>query len=116
MLNKTYNLNSDFIIKLHGNFDADTVSIMKDDIDGYSALNTNIIFDLSGVDFIDSSGIGAIVFLYKRMTVKGFTVSVSGLTQQPLELFHMLFLDKTINCFESINAHKESPIQYQVAS
>ena len=64
MLNETYKINNDFIIKLHGDFDADTVRDMKEDIEMYSTLSTNIIFDLEQVVFIDSSGIGAIVFLY----------------------------------------------------
>ena len=115
MLHTTYNLNSDFIISLHGSFDADAVSSMKDEIETYSHLSSNIIFDLEDVQFIDSSGIGAIVYLYKRMVVKEFTVSVSGLTQQPLELFHLLFLDKTINCYENINMCKDTSIQYKVA-
>jgi anti-anti-sigma factor len=116
MLNETYKINNDFIIKLNGNFDADSVKIMKDDIEDYSKLNTNIIFDLEQVRFIDSSGIGAIVYLYKRMVAKGFTVSVSGLTQQPLELFQMLFLDKTINCYQSINEYFETSSNLLVAS
>jgi len=116
MLNETNKLNNDFFIKLHGNFDADTVKDMKDDIEAYSTFNTNIIFDLEQVKFIDSSGIGAIVFLYKRMAAKGFSVCVTGLTQQPLELFQMLFLDKTINCYQSIDTYLETATTFQVAS
>ena len=116
MLNETYKLNNDFIIKLHGDFDADTVKIMKDDIETYSKFSTNIIFDLKDVNFIDSSGIGAIVFLYKRMVTKGFIVCVAGLTQQPLELFQMLFLDKTINCYLNVDSYLETSTNLQVAS
>ncbi|MGL1956924.1 MAG: STAS domain-containing protein [Colwellia sp.] len=116
MLNETYNLNNDFIIKLNGSFDADTVNVMKDDIEKYSKLSTNIVFDLAGVPFIDSSGIGAIVFLYKRMVAKGFSVCVTGLTQQPLELFQMLFLDNTIHCYQSIDSYLETSSYLQVAS
>jgi len=116
MLNETYSLNNDFIIKLHGSFDADTVNIMKDDIEKFSKLSTNIVFDLEDVPFIDSSGIGAIVFLYKRMVAKGYSVCVTGLTQQPLELFQMLFLDSTINCYQSIDCYLETSPNLQVAS
>jgi len=116
MLNETYELNNDFIIKLHGDFDADSVNRMKADIESYSKLSTHIIFDLEQVEFIDSSGIGAIVFLYKRMAAKGFSVSVAGLTEQPLALFQMLFLDKTINCYPSTNCYLETSPNLQVAS
>ena len=116
MLNETYNLNSDFIIKINGNFDADTVNIMKDNIETYSKLSTNIVFDLEHVPFIDSSGIGAIIFLYKRMVAKGYIVCVTGLTKQPLELFQMLFLDKTINCYQNIDCYLDTTPNLQIAS
>lgn len=116
MLNETYKLNKDFIIKLHGDFDADSVKVMKEDIEAYSKFSTNIIFDLGQVNFIDSSGIGAIVFLYKRMVAKGFRVCVTGLTQQPLELFKMLFLDKTIDCYPTIDCYLETSPNLQAVS
>ncbi|MFQ3288748.1 MAG: anti-anti-sigma factor [Alteromonadaceae bacterium] len=116
MLNETYKINNDFIIKIHGNFDADTVKVMKNDIEAYSKFSINIIFDLEQVPFIDSSGIGAIVFLYKRMVTKGFSVSVTGLQQQPQELFQMLFLDKTIDCYQNIDCYSENLTTLQVAS
>jgi len=116
MLNTTYQLNNDFIIELKNNFDASTVSVMKDELETYSALNANIIFDLAQVEFIDSSGIGAIVYLYKRMVAKGYGVYVTGLTQQPAELFQMLFLDKTINCYANIDTYLASATELQVAS
>ncbi|MEW6995824.1 STAS domain-containing protein [Colwelliaceae bacterium MEBiC 14330] len=108
MLSSTYTLNNDFIIQLHGAFDADMVKSMKNELETYSKFNTNIIFDLSKVNFIDSSGIGAIVYLYKRMSKNGFCVCVTGLTKQPLELFQMLFLDQTINCYPDIGSYTDS--------
>ena len=116
MLNKAYQLNNNFIIKLNGHFDADTVQKMKDQIEIYSTFSSNIVFDLEQVNFIDSSGIGAIVFLYKRMATKGFSVYVTGLAQQPLELFQILFLDKTIHCFPNVETYLESTSNLKIAS
>ncbi len=113
MLNETYNLNDDFVIKLHDEFDADAVKAMKSDLEKYSELTNNILIDLKNVSFIDSSGIGAIVFLYKRMVSKGLILSVVGLTKQPLELFQMLLLDKTINCFEDIDSYLTKTLTVQ---
>ena len=116
MLNSTYTLNNDFIIQLHGSFDADTVKNMKNELETYSKFNANIIFDLSNVNFIDSSGIGAIVYLYKRMIATGFSVCVTGLADQPLQLFQMLFLDQTINCYTNIDSYANTVNNLQVAS
>ena len=114
MLNETYNLNNDFVIKLHDDFDAQAVKLIKTELESYSELSRNILIDLNNVAFIDSSGIGAIVFLYKRMVAKGLSVSVIGLSQQPLELFQMLLLDKTINCYENIDCYIAANVTAQV--
>jgi anti-anti-sigma factor len=37
---------------------------------------TNIILDLSAIDFVDSSGLGALVQLVKKATTEGGTVQV----------------------------------------
>jgi len=116
MLNETYKLNNDFVIRVHGNFDANAVKNMKEDLELFSELSTNIIFELTDVSFIDSSGIGAIVFLYKRMIAKGYSLYVVGLSKQPLELFHMLFLDKTLNCYKDINSYLAVSENLKVAS
>lgn len=116
MLKKTYRVNNDFVITLNGQFDADTVNYIKDDIETYSKFSANIVFDLENVIFIDSSGIGAIVFLYKRMAAKGYSVSITGLNEQPLELFQLLFLDKTISCYPNFDCYLESSRNLQVAS
>ncbi|REL36537.1 STAS domain-containing protein [Thalassotalea euphylliae] len=102
MLNEIYNLNNDVVIKLFEDLDADAVKAMKADLASYAELSSDIVIDLKDVDFIDSSGIGAIVFLYKRMVAKGKLVAVVGLNEQPKELFKMLMLDKTIHCFDSL--------------
>ncbi|NMP32098.1 STAS domain-containing protein [Thalassotalea sp. M1531] len=105
MLNETFQLNNDVVIKLFEDLDADAVQTMKGDLEAYSQLSSDLVLDLKDVKFIDSSGIGAIVYLYKRMVAKGKLVSVVGLNEQPKELFAMLMLDKTIRCFKSLEQY-----------
>ncbi len=116
MQNDNYIVNNDFVIKLHDEFDAELVKTMRDELQTMSELTTNIVVDLSDVEFIDSSGIGAIVFLYKRMLAKGFTLSVIGLCTQPSELFKMLMLDKTINCYDNIESYLSKSLPVYAAS
>ena len=56
----------------------------------------DVRLDLTSVNFIDSSGIGAIVFMYKRMSARGRKLTITGLHGQPLELIRFLRIDKTI--------------------
>jgi anti-sigma B factor antagonist len=52
-----------------------------------------VVVDLSELRLIDSSGIGALVSLYKRVRAAGGSVSFTGVTSQPLVIFKLLRLD-----------------------
>jgi anti-sigma B factor antagonist len=54
----------------------------------------NITVDLSNLKLIDSSGLGALVSLYKRACANGGTVSFVGVVDQPLVVFKLLRLDR----------------------
>ena len=60
---------------------------------GYS----DVCLDLTGVCFVDSSGIGALVFLFKRLKAVGRTLELKGVHGQPLDLFKYLRIDKSIH-------------------
>lgn len=53
-----------------------------------------VIVDLAGLDLIDSSGVAAIVGLYKRVRAAGGEVIVTGARDQPLAIFKLLRMDK----------------------
>jgi hypothetical protein len=50
----------------------------------------SVIIDLSGLRVIDSSGVGSIVSLYKRVRAYGGHASVRGAKDQPLAIFKLL--------------------------
>jgi anti-sigma B factor antagonist len=52
--------------------------------------------DVSGLRLIDSSGVGAVVFLYKRAKEHGGVVTVQGLCEQPLAIFKLLRMDRVL--------------------
>ena len=49
--------------------------------------------DLSELRLIDSSGVGALVSLYKRVRANGGSVRFTGVKAQPLVIFKLLRLD-----------------------
>lgn len=51
-----------------------------------------VIFDLHGIDFIDSSGIGCIIALFKTAKSTGSTLKLCNLTPEVLEIFKLLHL------------------------
>jgi anti-sigma B factor antagonist len=53
--------------------------------------------DLSGLDLIDSSGVAALVKLYKGVRGHGGHVEMTGARDQPLAIFKLLRMDKVFN-------------------
>ena len=53
----------------------------------------DITVDLSELRLVDSSGVGALVSLYKRVRAQGGEVRFTGVTAQPLVIFKLLRLD-----------------------
>lgn len=62
--------------------------------------NTKIALDLSKVEFIDSSGLGAIVSSLKRMGGRGELV-VCGLQETTMTLFKLTRMDRVFQVFDS---------------
>lgn len=56
-----------------------------------------VTVDLAGLDIIDSSGVAALVALYKRMRAVGGQVTVIGARDQPLAIFKLLRMDKVFS-------------------
>jgi anti-sigma B factor antagonist len=52
-----------------------------------------VVVDLSELRLIDSSGVGALVSLYKRVRAQGGHVRFCEVTAQPLVIFKLLRLD-----------------------
>ena len=93
------NLNGNTIITIQGEMDAYGCSQIRPTLEKVIA-NSNrhdVHMDLSDVVFVDSSGIGAIVFLFKRLKSQGQTLLIHGVNGQPKELMKLLRVASAIN-------------------
>ena len=93
-----YTTDGNQLIKLHGEMDALGCTLIRPDIEKLTNTddNKNVILDLSLVSFLDSSGVGMIVFLFKRLKAQGRTLEICGVQGQPQELMELLRIDKVI--------------------
>lgn len=55
-----------------------------------------LILDFSGMNFMDSSGIGVILGRYRILRERGGTVSVIHMNEQVSRIFHMAGMNKVI--------------------
>ncbi|MDF2951915.1 MAG: hypothetical protein K0S18_1498 [Anaerocolumna sp.] len=63
----------------------------------------DIIFDFTGTDFMDSSGIGVIMGRYKKIIFAGGQVAVTGVNQSIDRIFRLSGLYKIIHKYDSID-------------
>lgn len=91
------------IFTLTGSLDIGTVSGMKADIDSIvTGGQRKILFDLYDLEQIDSSGIGAIIALFKRVRSNKGDVKIARLIGQPKEIFSLLRLDRVFEIHDSV--------------
>jgi anti-sigma B factor antagonist len=85
------------VLRIEGSLDAMTTPDLRSTLEELIAARTaRIVVDLAALKLIDSSGVGAIVSLYKRMRAQGGQVAVRGLRDQPLAIFRLLRLDRVL--------------------
>jgi anti-sigma B factor antagonist len=78
--------------------DINTAPALGEEIDKIVATRPSLVVaDLSGLDLIDSSGVAALVKLYKGVRHNGGKVTISGARDQPLAIFKLLRMDKVFN-------------------
>ena len=84
-------------LRIVGELDAITVPDLRPSLDALVAERQSpIVVDVSGLRLIDSSGVGTVVFLYKKAKEYGGAVTVLGLRDQPLSIFKLLRLDRVL--------------------
>jgi anti-sigma B factor antagonist len=54
--------------RLTGFLDLSTVDLLKDTVGAACGTGREVVLDLSGLTFCDSTGVGALVWLYRRAT------------------------------------------------
>ena len=85
------------VLRIEGALDALSTPELRPVIDAIVAdKRPRVEVELSGLRLVDSSGVGAIVSLYKRTRAQGGHVTVKGLRDQPLAIFRLLRLDRVL--------------------
>lgn len=97
MLFSTSAANDVTVLRIEGELDAVSVTDIR------ASLNTiaeskpaRVEVDLSALRLIDSSGVGAIVSLFKAVRAYGGSLTTTGVRGQPLAIFRLLRLDRVL--------------------
>lgn len=85
-------------LTVRGSLDINSAPALAEEIDRIVAARpARVIVDLSTLDLIDSSGVAALVKLYKGIRNAGGGMTIAGARDQPLAIFKLLRMDKVFN-------------------
>ena len=73
-------------VEMKDDLDAAAMEQLRARFEELAAGREDVEIDLSSVRFIDSSGVGGIVYLYKRLTAAGRRLVLTGASDQPRDL------------------------------
>lgn len=81
------------IVQIKRDMDAAAMAEMKPMFEELADGAESVCFDLGGVGFLDSSGVGGIVFVFKRLQKRSLQVTLANVEGQPLRLLRQLRLE-----------------------
>ncbi|MBQ7668305.1 MAG: anti-sigma F factor antagonist [Clostridia bacterium] len=104
---------STLIVKINEEIDHHTCDLIKNKIDlAINFRNTkHLIFDFTGVNFMDSSGIGMVMGRYKNMHKNHGTVAVVGLKPTVKKIFTMSGLFKILSEYKNVEEAMKSEVK-----
>jgi anti-sigma B factor antagonist len=92
------------VLSICGRLDAVRVKKVRDEIINLPDKgHLKVVLDLSSLEWIDSSGVGVLVTLYKRVRSKGGSIVVGCLQRQPKEIFRLLRLESAFEVHDTVD-------------
>lgn len=96
-------VDSNAIVEVAGDIDLSRSSAFQHDLMLlFEKKPARIIVDLSGVPYMDSSGLASLVKLLSRSRKSGIPVSLAGLTERVRSLFEITRLERVFEMHASI--------------
>lgn len=88
-------------VLLSGDLDINSVEKFKEDIlEKYENMDRDIVINLKDLEYIDSTGIGAIMTVYNEVKKKNKVLTVKNANRNIAKLFKITELDKIFNMEE----------------
>ncbi len=102
MFIETERIGPNLIVQIDGELDLETSPLFREKVetklDQYELIK-HLILDLQKVNFIDSSGLGAILGRFKRLSQQGGRVSAVNVSPQVKRIFELSGLLKIIKIY-----------------
>ena len=90
------------VIAVKGEIDVETSPQLRECFDKLLAEGEhNYVIDMGGVDFIDSSGLAALVMLFKRVRIGEGDVKLCCIKPEILKIFELTRLNRVFDIFDT---------------
>jgi stage II sporulation protein AA (anti-sigma F factor antagonist) len=98
-------INKTLIVSAFGEIDHHTSEDVRDKIDRYIDASSakNIIFDFTGVSFMDSAGIGVIIGRYKKISPLGGKFAITGANAQVKRIIEISGILKIARYYDNVD-------------
>ena len=91
------------VLTLKGGLDAMTAGPFKPQLVAIAdAEPGRVVVDLAEMTLIDSTGVGVLISLFKRVRAQNGHVYFAGLKAQPKEVFRLLRLDRSLDLYPTV--------------
>lgn len=99
-------VNKTLVVSAIGEIDHHTSEDVRDKIDRYIDGNgiKNVIFDFSGISFMDSAGIGVIIGRYKKVSPLGGKLAIANANPQVKKIFEISGILKIAGFYDSVDS------------
>ncbi len=94
------------VVILDGILNAGTAFEFRDSLRPHEA--TTMVIDMSGVRYVDSSGLGVLIGAYVSFERKGGRLLLAGMTDRVWELFRVCKIQDVFTRFPTVAAAEES--------
>lgn len=100
---KAYFSDDNLVVKLEGEIDHHSAAEIREDIDKMIGENRpkNMIMELSGIDFMDSSGLGLVLGRYRRLCEIGSKMLIKNPGARTERILCMAGVDKLIKIIKT---------------
>ncbi len=81
--------------------EASNAKEFKGNTEPFLVPNSKVVFDMSHVRFVDSTGLGTMVSFLKRLKAEGGDLKLYGLSPSVRKLFELVRVDKIIDIYDT---------------
>lgn len=98
LFNIEFNETDKLYVKVSGDLDINNIAKLREEVlVQYEDIDKDIVFDFIDLDYIDSTGLGVLISVYKRVKEKDNQIYIKNAKKNIKKLFYITELDQIFN-------------------